>query len=91
MVLRPGRMKGIAATLRNDMQAFPCHKTTHDYDDEEGRYQYDGTEQACMGALAYAWREYHMLPVLARIACARGETTIDTITACFDQIEARGK
>jgi hypothetical protein len=47
--LQPGRVAGIVADLRkNDMQTFPCHKTTHGQAKQE---------QACAGASAFMFRD----------------------------------
>lgn len=97
MILQPGRMDGIAESLRDDHQVFPCHKTTHalapeDMDDEdEDGYAWHGREQACPGALAFTLREFGMLPVLARIAVLRDRLTIDEIRANFEKIHAPGE
>jgi hypothetical protein len=91
MVLNAGRMTDIAQSLADDHNVFPCHKTTNATRDDEGDegagYAYDGTEQACMGALAFTLREHGMLPVLARIACLQGQLTVDTLRANFAVIE----
>lgn len=89
MTLRPGRMTGIAATLRNDKTVFPCHKTTEHGDD--GNTIPRDHEQACMGALTYALKHHHQIPILARLAIRAGETTIHTIASNFDTIEEPGK
>lgn len=99
MILQPGRMAGIAESLRDDHNVFPCHKTTNstrgdDWDDagdderDSDGYVYDGNEQACMGALAFTLREHDMIPVLARIAVILGDLSIDTIRANLPAVEA---
>jgi len=97
MALSPGRMLGIAEALRDDWTVFPCHKTTHlrgddedDGEDDAPGYTYDGSEQACMGALAFTLREHGMLPVMARIACARGTLDVATIKANEPLVEQPG-
>lgn len=91
MVLRPGRMQGIAQTLECDYQVFPCHKTTHHYEsEEEDGYMCDGREQACMGALAYTLRFHGRLPVAARIAAIRNPELVSVICNNFDDIEEPG-
>jgi hypothetical protein len=85
MKLRPGRMASITRDLRNDYVVFPCHKTTKH--DDDGELVQREREQACMGALAYSRAHLPQLPVLARIAIARGETTLECIEANLDAIE----
>lgn len=82
MVLRPGRMEGIADSLMNDHNVFPCHKTTHGDAPKE---------QACMGALAYGVREYGQIPILARLALRDGQLKMDDIDKCMDRIEQPGE
>ena len=43
-----------------------------------------------MGALAYTQREYGMMPVLARIACMRGDLDPETIRSNEQDIEEPG-
>lgn len=81
MTLDRGRMPEIVDSLRSDLNVFPCHKTANssrDDSDEDG-YTYGGSEQACMGALAYTLREFGMMPVMARIACMRDTRTPEAI------------
>lgn len=47
--LRPGRWKGILASLREG-SFFPCHKTTQE--DDDGEY-IPGTGLVCAGAIAW--------------------------------------
>jgi hypothetical protein len=87
--LQPGRLEGIIETLKDDMQAFQCHKTTHSKHggewDDEGVYQPSGNESVCMGALAYMHREGY-LPVIARLAISRGAISVADITGTYPVI-----
>lgn len=87
MVLRPGRMLGIVRALRNDYTVFPCHKTTRFDEDENGDTSTvpHAKEQACMGALAYTLEHMGRIPVLARIAIASGDLTIERIESNFER------
>lgn len=61
--LRPGRLKGIVASLlSNDFESFLCHKTVHcskggEWDEEAGKYQDRGSEMACAGATLYLLKQ----------------------------------
>lgn len=89
MVLAPGRMQGIVSSImRDDWQVFPCHKTTHHGEDGD---EATGDEQACAGALAYTLKHAGMLPVLARVAIARGQLTLESVQANRHLLEAPGK
>jgi hypothetical protein len=87
MVLEPGRMEGIVEHIQNDLNVFPCHKTTHalrrddDEEDEAGSYDWHGREQACLGALAFNFQQHGRLPVLARLALMSGDLKLETLEA----------
>lgn len=72
--LRPGRLQGIVADLRNDSIIFPCHKTSH-----------KKTVHACMGALAYQWK-YSKLPIFARIGIIHKALSIEDIKSAAEQL-----
>jgi hypothetical protein len=93
MELQPGRMEGIVEHIKSDYNVFPCHKTTKHDEDEEGEsitVPHD-KEQACMGALAYAYRHHGVIPVMARLAIRYGELDIKTIEVNFKNLEEPGK
>lgn len=93
MALSPGRMEGIVESLRSDYNVFPCHKTAQHDEDEEGNSITvpHENEQACMGALAYAYQHHGVTPVLARLAISRGETNLKLIAHTIDRLEEPGK
>ena len=92
MVLRPGRMKGIAAATADDLSVFPCHQHTRgETNDETGQYQHNGEEQACLGALAYGLKNHGQIPVLARMAIRDRQINIHLIASHFDAIEDPGR
>lgn len=78
--LAEGRLEGIKADLlTDDYKTFMCHKTVHgknggEWDEEGEDYRPSGSESACVGALAFLYREGR-LPILARLALMSGDLT----------------
>lgn len=93
--LSPGRVEGLLEELRaDDHNTFQCHKTVHskrgrdwEKDDETGesRYIASGNESACMGMMAYLFREGHS-SVATRIALALKMVTVEEIQAVYPEI-----
>jgi hypothetical protein len=71
--LRPGRLDGIKADLlATDKASFPCHKTLNRSDlNDEGEYQYQGSEAMCAGAAAYLLKKQRA-SISMRMAFAMG-------------------
>ncbi|TXH13249.1 MAG: hypothetical protein E6R03_11665 [Hyphomicrobiaceae bacterium] len=91
--LAPGRIEGIIqALMSDDLEAFPCHKTTHggdfEYDPETGeevRYVPDGRESYCVGAMAYLLKK-RSPNVAMRLGAAFGKLSYAKLTRLFDRI-----
>ncbi len=80
--LRPGRLESIVAELRaDDHVVFQCHKTAHGARPK-------GEESACIGALAFMWREGRDLPVFARVGIALGWLSVEDIERARHDIRA---
>lgn len=93
--LSPGRLEGIVEDLkRHDQHTFQCHKTVHskrggvwEQNEDTGETEYipSGNESACMGAIAYMFRDQDS-SVATRLALALGILKTEEIEAVYPEI-----
>lgn len=78
--LAKGRVQGIKQDiLSNDFTSFPCHKTLKGEEDDNGEYQTNGKESACMGAMAWLYTQGRF-NINMRLA-ARNKEWLDNLKA----------
>jgi hypothetical protein len=87
--LQPGRVPGIIEhLLSDDMNGFPCHKTTYGEgsdEDDDGNYIPNGKEAQCVGAMAFL-RKVGRPNVGMRLAMAFGIVDPAKLDALADLI-----